>query len=206
MENQVRRRYSRNHQKAIKYMLVSMVLGALLIITGIGWMVTTYELSSTKEQFFSYQTPHREERSNAGNLTSRVAALEQQISTLQEEKASLVQSRIPDLNPLAFDSIVPIGRRYLKNISFTRTGTENEKVFEYRAVLQNDGQQNITPDVSILLFDSLGVQVGMTQLAKDDILSDAKYEGLLPGESRSYASQIKLTRERDPEYFHVEVK
>ncbi|MFN2329705.1 MAG: hypothetical protein ABR612_12385 [Chromatocurvus sp.] len=206
MENHPTRRYSRNHQKAIKFMLVSMVLGVLLIFTGIGWMVTAFKLSSTKEQFFSREVPIRNEESNADYLMSRVAALEQEVSILQEEKASLVRNRIPDLNPLTFDAILPIGQAYLKNIRFTQTGTEKNRKFEYLAVLQNNGQLKITPDVVILLFDSLGVQVGMAQLAEDDILSDATNDELEAGESRSYFSQIKLARERDPEYFHVEVK
>lgn len=205
MENKLRRKYSRNHKNAIKYMLVSIALGALLIISSIGWMLAIYKLSSTNKQFLSYQIPNREVASNARTLTSRVAALEQEVSTLREEKASLIQGRIPDLNPLVFDSIVPIGKRYLKNISFTRTGTERQKIFEYRAVLLNDSKRNITPRVSIVLFDSLGVQVGMTQLAKDHISSNAKYDGLKPGESRSYSSQIKLSRASNPEYFLVEV-
>jgi hypothetical protein len=187
-------------------MLLSMVLGTLLIVTGIGWIVTAYKLSSTNKQFLNYQIPNREAAANARELTIRVAALEQEVSSLQEEKASLIQSRIPDLNPLAYDSILPISLRYFKNIIFTRTGTENAKIFEYRAVLQNDGQQSITPDVSIILFDSLGVQVGMTRLAKDHVTSDVKHNGLKPGESRVYSSQIKLSRASDPEYFLVEVQ
>lgn len=187
-------------------MLVSIALGMLLTLAAIGWMVTAYKLSSTNELLLGRQVPIRAEDTGTDNLRSRVAALEQQVSTLQEEKASLVQNRIPDLNPLAFDTIVPIGQGYLKNIRFTRTGTENDKKFGYLAVLQNDGQRNITPDVTILLFDSLGVQVGMAQLAKGDISSDERNHELKAGESRSYFSQIKLTRERDPEYFHVEVK
>ncbi|WP_286980397.1 hypothetical protein [Haliea sp.] len=206
MENHVPRRYSRNYRKAVKYMLVSMVLGALLIVTGVGWIVTAYKLSSMNDLFLGREVAVRGEDASADNLRNKVAALEQQVSKLREEKASLVQNRIPDLNPLAFDAIVPIGERYLKNIRFTRTGTEQQKRFGYLAVLQNDGQRSINPDVTIILFDSLGIQVGMAQLAKDETSSDMGNDELNAGESRSYFSQVKLTRDRDPEYFHVEVK
>lgn len=123
MESHTRRRYSRNHQRAMKYMLVSLVLGFLLIVTAIGWMVTAYKLSSTREEFFSSQIPDRREVASAENLRSRVAALEQEVLALQEEKASLVKNRIPDLNAMTFDATMPIDQGYLKNIRFTQTGT-----------------------------------------------------------------------------------
>lgn len=206
MESHTRRRYSRNHQRAMKYMLVSLVLGFLLIVTAIGWMVTAYKLSSTREEFFSSQIPDRREVASAENLRSRVAALEQEVLALQEEKASLVKNRIPDLNAMTFDATMPIDQGYLKNIRFTQTGTETDKKFEYLAVLQNDGERRITPDVVIYLFDSLGIQLGMARLASSDITLERADEGLSAGESRSYFSQIDLIRERDPAYFHIEVK
>lgn len=187
-------------------MLVSVVLGALLMVTGIGWMVTAYQLSSTEEQFFSRRIADPGEDAGADTLRSRVSALEQEVLTLQAEKASLVQNRIPDLNPMVFDATVPIGQGYMKNIRFTRTGTETDKKFEYLAVLQNDGVRSIVPDVVIYLFDSLGVQIGMAKLANNGISLDMTSKDLQEGESRSYFGQIELIRERDPVYFHVEVK
>lgn len=206
VENRVPRRYSRNYRKAVKYMLVSIVLGALLIVTGIGWMVTAYKLYSTNELLLGREVAMRGEDASAGNLRNTVTALEQQVAQLREANASLVQNRIPDLNPLSFDAIVPIGERYLKSISFTRTGTEQKKRFGYLAVLQNDRQRSVTPDVTIILFDALGVQVGMAKLAQDDTSLEAENPELNAGESRSYFGQIKLTRDRAPAYFHVEVE
>ncbi|MEQ9463694.1 MAG: hypothetical protein RJQ10_08535 [Haliea sp.] len=206
VENRTRRRYSRNQQRAIKYMLVSLVLGALLMVTGIGWMVTAYKLSETKQEFFSRHIPSPGEGPLADDLRSRVSALEQEVLTLQEEKASLVQNRIPNLNPMAFDATVPIDQGYVKNIRFTRTGTEIDRKFEYYAVLQNNGARNITPDVVIYLFDSLGIQIGMARLANSDTSLSRAGDSLKEGESRTYSSQVELIRERDPEYFHIEVK
>lgn len=206
MDNHTRRRYSRNHQRAMKYMLVCLVLGFLLMVTAIGWMVTAYKLSSTREEFLSRQIPDRREVASVDNLRSRIAALEQEVLTLQEEKASLVQNRIPDLNPMSFDATMPVGQAYLKNIRFTQTGTETDKKFEYLAVLQNDGERRVTPDVVIYLFDSLGIQLGMARLASTDITLERTDDDLSAGESRSYFSQIELIRERDPAYFHIEVK
>lgn len=206
MDNHTRRRYSRNHQRAMKYMLVCLVLGFLLMVTAIGWMVTAYKLSSTREEFLSRQIPDRREVASVDNLRSRVAALEHEVLTLQEEKASLVQNRIPDLNPMSFDATMPVGQAYLKNIRFTQTGTETDKKFEYLAVLQNDGERRVTPDVVIYLFDSLGIQLGMARLASTDITLERTDDDLSAGESRSYFSQIELIRERDPAYFHIEVK
>lgn len=206
MENQTHRRYSRNHQRAIKFMLISLVLGVLLVVAIIGWMVTAYKLSSAEEQFLSRQIPDRGQGASADNLRVRVVALEKEVLSLQEEKASLVQNRIPDLNPMAFDATVPIGQGYVKNIRFTQTGTETDKKFDYLAVLQNDGERKITPDVVIYLFDSNGVQLGMARLVNNDIPLDRAEDDLSAGETRSYFSQIELIRDRDPAYFFVEVK
>jgi len=206
VENHTPRRYSRNHQRAMKYLLVSLVLGFLLMVTAAGWMVTAYKLSSTREEFLSRQIPDRREVASVGNLRSRIAALEQDVLTLQEEKASLVKNRIPDLSAMTFDATMPIGEGYLKNIRFTQTGTETDKKFEYFAILQNDGERRITPDVVIYLFDSLGIQLGMARLASTDITLEKPDDALSAGESRSYFSQIELIRERDPAYFHIEVK
>jgi len=169
-------------------------------------MVTAYKLSSTREEFLSRQIPDRREVASVGNLRSRIAALEQDVLTLQEEKASLVKNRIPDLSAMTFDATMPIGEGYLKNIRFTQTGTETDKKFEYFAILQNDGERRITPDVVIYLFDSLGIQLGMARLSSTDITLEKADDALNAGESRSYFSQIELIRERDPAYFHIEVK
>ena len=206
MENHSRRRYSRNHQRAMKYMLVSLLLGFLLVVAGIGWMVTAYKLSLTREQFFSREVPDRGESASADALRSRVAALEEEVLALQEEKASLVQNRLPDLNPMSFDVTRPIGQAYVKNIRFTQTGTATDRKFEYLAVLQNNGERRITPDVVIHLFDSLGIQLGMARLASSDIALERTDDDLSVGESRSYFSQIELIRDREPAYFHIEVR
>lgn len=187
-------------------MLVSLVLGVLLVVASIGWIVTAYKLSSAEQQFLSRQTPDRGLGASADNLRVRVAALEKEVLSLQEEKASLVQNRIPDLNPMAFDATVPIGQGYVKNIRVTQTVTETEKKFEYLAVLQDDGERKIAPDVVIYLFDSNGVQLGMARLVNNDIPLDRADDDLSAGETRPYFSQIELIRDRDPAYFFVEVK
>ena len=124
----------------------------------------------------------------------------------RNESAVLVQNRIPLLDSLEFDVIFPLEVDYLKNISFTRIGTKAEKKYVYRAVLENHQRNGIIPDVSILLFDALGIQVGMTTLTKENSASETHYIDLKPGESRAYSSQIYLTRNAEPKYFLVEVK
>ena len=120
--------------------------------------------------------------------------------------AELVQGRIPNLMPLEFDVTVPSDQAYLKNISFTLTGTASDKQYEYRAVLHNDRLADIQPDVSILLFDALGIQVGKAKLSKNHTTSNAQQDDLKPGETRAYSSRISLDREAEPSYFLIEVK
>jgi len=197
---------SKNQKKAAKYLIVSWVLGALLFVTIIGWILTGSKLSSTNTRFLEYQISVRQNLSDSQQLTSKAGTLEGEVKTLQEELAALVQGRIPNLTPLEFDVTVPSDQTYFRNISFTLTGTRSDRKYEYRVVLHNDSSALIRPDVTIFLFDALGVQVGMTKLSKEDATSELEHNSLKPGETRSYSSRITLDREAKPDYFLINVK
>lgn len=101
---------------------------------------------------------------------------------------------------------IPINQRYFRNISFTLTGTSHERNYEYHAVMHNEGSESIKPDVTLLLFDELGVQVGKTHLSGRDATSETDSPSLSPGETRSYSSRVKLEHPAKPEYFLVDIR
>ena len=201
-----RRKLSRNQKKALRYLIVSWVLGSLLFVTITGWILTGSKLSSVKSKFLEFQISTRQKLADSKQMTSRAGTLEGEVKTLQEELATLIQGRIPNLMPLEFDVTVPSDQAYLKNISFTLTGTASDRQYEYRAVLHNDRLADIQPDVSILLFDAMGIQVGMAKLSNDHATSQVEHNDLKPGETRAYSSGISLDREAEPNYFLIEVK
>lgn len=135
-----------------------------------------------------------------------MTSLEKEVQYLQETLDSLVTDRIPNLHPLEFDLTLPSKQKYLKNISFTLTGTEKNKKYEYRAILRNDKRNDVPLDVNILLFDAVGIQVGMAALIPELTAAETGKRVLKPGETRAFSNEIKLTRDAEPRYFLVEVK
>lgn len=201
-----RQKYSRNKKKAFEYLIVSWVLGVLLLVMTIGWIVTGYKLSATKTQLLNIQISTREKLSDTKELSLKVTSLEKEVQYLQETLDSLVTDRIPNLHPLEFDLTLPSKQKYLKNISFTLTGTEKNKKYEYRAILRNDKRNDVPLDVNILLFDAVGIQVGMAALIPELTAAETGKRVLKPGETRAFSNEIELTRDAEPRYFLVEVK
>jgi hypothetical protein len=64
--------------------------------------------------------------------------------------------------------------------------------------MDNDSNSMAAPEVKVLLFGELGVQLGMDEVAKQ--------ESLLRGETRSYSSIIDLAIPGEPYYFYVAVE
>ena len=201
-----RHRHSRSGNKTLKLIILAWVLGALLLVTIIGWILTATKLSSNRSEYLGYQASVREELSGSKRLVEEIAGLERKVTDLEGEMATLVQGRIPGLNPLEFDLTVSLEQDYFKNISFTLTGTQADKKYEYRAVLHNGSPSVVRPNVTIFLFDARGVQVGKTQLSNDHATSEVEHTGLKPGETRAYSSRISLDRASDPAYFLIDVK
>tara|TARA_R110002110_G_scaffold205066_7_gene417295 strand:- start:453770 stop:454474 length:705 start_codon:yes stop_codon:yes gene_type:complete len=201
-----RPKYSRNQKKAFKYLMTALTLGILLVISLIGWMMTGYKLSTVKSQYLSYQISTRQTINESQLLAEQVTELDNTVSTLRSDVAALVEQRIPNLTPLDFDVTVRTEQDYLKNISFTQTGTRTQKRYEYRAVLRNDNENDVRPSINILLFDGLGIQVGKATLSREHATSDADKVSLKPGEVRAYSSRVDLDRDATPEYFLVEVR
>ena len=128
---------------------------------------------------------------------------EARIKTLRQDIRVLVQERIPNLHPLAFDETITLNQQYLRDIIFTLTGVGSAKEYEYRVVLQNDSLETVHTFVKVFLFDRLGIQLGMTRNSKYSTLSEADFITLQPGEIRSYSSKVPVDRNETPHYFLV---
>jgi hypothetical protein len=130
-------------------------------------------------------------------LTATKAALEK----LQGERDSLIQGRLPNLLPLEYDKAIPLTEKYLRNIIFTLIKNQEKVATEYRVVLQNDTLSVIHPEVKILFFGDLGIQIGAAEITPYEL--DTDEATLEPGEIRSYSGPIELFREGIPHYFLV---
>lgn len=130
--------------------------------------------------------------------------LRPQVQKLKTDIAAMAQSRLPGLSRLEFDQVIAVDQDYVKNIVFTAAGKGEEKHYEYKIVMHNATLNLIHPQVDILFFDPLGIQVGLSRLGvqKD---GTPTLEMLDRGEIRSFSSRIELTDKIQPEYFRLKI-
>ncbi len=124
----------------------------------------------------------------------------------QQQIVDLVAGRIPKLRPLIYDQAIPISDRYVRDVIFTQTGPKPEnRIFEYRVVLANNSNWIVTPKVQILLFNEVGIQVGVSNITYQLATKKESSSSLMTGEIRIYSSTIYLNKQRKaPRYFLFE--
>lgn len=130
-----------------------------------------------------------------------ISTLSAELETVKNELDTLVQERIPGLLPLKYDEAITVDDEYIRNIIFTLVKNGKKRSYEYRIVLHNDTLSVIRPAVEIMLFNDIGIQIGVTQIEYTDASSGTVSSALYPGEVRSYTSSIDLLRDEDPSYF-----
>ena len=136
-------------------------------------------------------------------LQRELSALQPKLEKMAAEIESLTLQRLPGLVELTYDKVLPVGQQYIKNIVFTQTGSDEEKRYEYKVVMDNRNLLPVRPEVKILFFDRVGVQVGQAELGMGNGLPIT--EPLERGEVRSYSSSIVLSDDLAPQYFQVQI-
>ncbi len=136
--------------------------------------------------------------------TQELDILRPQSQKLRADIEALSQSRLPDLTPLEFDKVLAMDQDYVKNIVFTVSGKGSEKAYEYKIVMHNGTLNMIHPQVDILFFDPLGIQVGISRLGVQND-GTPTLEVMDRGEIRSFSSQIQLSDTAKPSYFRLKI-
>ena len=134
-----------------------------------------------------------------------MSAITSKLETARNEMDALVQDRIPGLLPLKYDEAITVDDKYIRNIIFTLARNGKKRNYEYRLVMHNDTLLVIRPVVEILLFNDIGVQIGVAQVEYMDASTGTKRSELYPDEVRSYTSSIDLIRDEEPSYFLLAV-
>ena len=124
-----------------------------------------------------------------------------ELETVRNERDTLVQGRIPGLVPLRYDETITTDNKYIRNIIFTMVKNGNKETYEYRLVMHNDTLSVVHPMVEILLFNDIGIQIGLAQAKNTDAYTGTARSALGPGEVRSYTAAINLIRDEAPHYF-----
>ena len=128
----------------------------------------------------------------------KLNAIQSELETVQNERDALVQGRIPGLVPLAYDKTISTDNQYIRNIIFTMVKDGRRETYEYRLVMHNDTLSVMYPIVEVMLFNDIGIQIGLARTA-------TARSALKPGEVRSYTAAIDLIHDEEPRYFFLRV-
>ena len=187
-----RAHYSRNHRSRVVY-----GLGTLAAILFFAFLFVSIKLSLYAKELNDITIlNHRQER--------ELKELRPMVERLEKQVADLVQQRIPGLHPLVFDQLISIDQQYVRNIIFTLIGKEENRQYEYKLTMKNNGLTAVHPIVKILFFDQLGIQVANSVIGVDEH-GDPTLDVLERGEVRSYTKTIDLSDGHQARYFMVMV-
>ena len=128
-------------------------------------------------------------------------SISSELDEVKAERDALVQGRIPGLLPLKYDEMITPDQQYIRNIIFTMVRNGQQDTYEYRLVVHNDTLSVIYPMVEILLFNDIGIQIGLARVQHKDASTATGRASLDPGEVRSYTATIDLIRDEEPHYF-----
>lgn len=134
-------------------------------------------------------------------LTTATTALER----ITSDRDMLVSDRIPGLSLVRYDETLQIGDQYVRNIVFTLAKKDDKPSYEYRVVFSNDGLSTVIPDLHIILFSEVGIQLGDAQVPSDDLSEDDLIFTLEPGEVRTHSGTIEYASSESPKYFFLQV-
>jgi len=151
-------------------------------------------------------------RSQRDALSLEVLRLERDLAVSKEElkfvvaeRDELVTTRIPGLESLAFDETITVERDYVRNILFTMTVQRGQSAYEFRLVLANDELSDVIPNVSVLLFNQLGIQVGAASVSLKSLSMETGLFKLAPGDVRSYSGRVDLLNATEPTYYVLDI-
>lgn len=176
----------------------------LVMVLGVAVALETALLVAAYVRMSLADKENMELAASESKQAGELAVLKPQVETLREEIAAITQSRLPGLQRLEFDKVIPVEKDYVKNVVFSVAGKGDQKHYEYKLVMHNPTLNLIHPQVDILFFDRVGIQVG---LARIGVQNDGTptLEMMDRGEIRSFSSRMELTDDVQPEYFRLRI-
>ncbi len=194
---------NRRRSKPRRYYELKIRLFKIAVMVGAIAMLVTVLLSGV---FISALSRERNQlRFELERQRSELQSAHARLEQVQEQRDSLVQGRIPELSVLEYDKTIPIGRGYVRNVTYTLLREGSDQAYEYRLVLHNDSLSVVHPVVSLFLFDERGIQIGMADIEQAETTAEVTRAMLDPGEVRSYSGRIRLIRGETPQYFLVAI-
>jgi len=182
-------RHRRHHsERRIPLIMVLAGLSLLAVVLILFGVIKINSLNSTND-LLTFRLQENEQK---------LIKMRIELRETQRQLEAAVEGRFPQLRRLEFDKVLPLHEGLVQNILFTLIKKSDNNRYEYKLVMENDTESMSTPEVKVLLFGRLGVQLGTNEVPKQ--------EPLLRGETRSYSSTVGLAVPGDPYYFYVVVK
>jgi hypothetical protein len=128
---------------------------------------------------------------------ARATRLRDELEGLRSELEVLVRDRLPGLDKLIFDREIAINTEYVRHLKFMTPEAE-QGPYRLRMVLHNRSPTYVEPNVQVMLFDRVGLQIGGADLAMNDAI-------LIPDEVRAVEAEIDPLAERTPVYYLLRI-
>jgi len=119
---------------------------------------------------------------------------------------TMVESRLPGLKPMEFDTVILISKGYVKNLIFVVSKDSRKTSYEYRLVFFNANSTPVVPRTKLHLFNDRGIEIGNADVTVSAEASDGLGRALAPGEIRSYNGSITVARDSTPRYFLLDIE
>lgn len=191
-----RRRSRHRHSSVSRRVVIKAVAVAGAVLIALVIMVMSIGLSSLSAENARLVTENNRKAREAEQMRT-------QLTAVTEQRDALVRGRIPRLKLLKYDQAIDLNQAYVRNVIFTLTRSSDAVTHEFRMVLHNDSLSVVNPQVKIVLFDAVGIQIGMATLNRSAVISQKDRTLLDPGEVRSYSGAIPVNGREQPMYFLV---
>lgn len=183
--------------RRLKTLVATLVL--CLVFLAMGLVISWVSVQRAEDRGVALEAELR-------NLSLELDDVRVRLEKRDKEVHELVDHRTPGLKPLKYNESLKVNDRYLANVTFSESGVGEKKALEYHALLVNSDDKTVLPRATIFVFDEFGLQVGNAKLERAHATTALASEDLLPGETRSYHSNIELERDAAVMFYMIHVE
>jgi hypothetical protein len=195
------RKNGHRHSSRKRWIYILLVIVFIETIALAGVLIWGTKLQQENQEHFSKQ------KELAQLVKDEKTELEAQKWEFNKLKTEQAKTCLPNLLQLKFDKVLEINKEYVKNGIFMLAGKKDKKYLEFKLVLQNNTQDNVLPNIDVLFFNSMGNQIGSTQVGYQKEEAAPTRELLEKGEVRSYDGTFEINAsEGQPEFIMIKVK
>jgi len=154
-------------------------------------------------QVYTLNRQNQTLRSSLAQTEEKLQQVTPELQKLRVDLEELIRGKLPRLRKLEYDRVLSLDDQYLKNITFTEIINRDRRGYEYKLVVQNNTGAPLWPEIQLLIFNELGIQVGNAEIGTRQP-NALKAGSLGVGEVRSYTASMDLAdKAATPAYFMI---